>query len=354
MISVSNLYVKRGNFTLTDISFNVEGGSCLAIIGPNGSGKTTILECIAGIVRANRGKIMIDDLDVTNLPPEKRRVGYVPQDFVLLPHLSADKNVAFGLKSSASDKVKEIMSWLGISELVGRGVRSLSCGERQKVALARALAVNPKVLLLDEPLSSLDPLSRDKLRRELKNIIAKILDTMDIPVIYVTHDLSEADLMSDHLVVLNNGRIEQIGPKSEVFSEPHSSFVSGFLGYNILDGFVVESKDGVVIVDVEGVRIQVESKTLSLGDKVTIVLRPEDIILTKKDEVREKWQSCRCNVIPGRITEILKMGSSAKVHIDAGIPLTAYVATSMLDDFEVGNNVFLQFRANAVKPLPKK
>jgi ABC-type Fe3+/spermidine/putrescine transport system ATPase subunit len=353
MISVSSLYVERGNFTLKEVSFSVDEGSCLALIGPNGSGKTTILECVAGIVRPNRGKIIIDNIDVTNLPPEKRRVGYVPQDFVLFPHLSADQNVAFALNGSASDKVREIMGWLGISNLVGRDVRSLSGGEKQKVALARALAVNPKVLLLDEPLSSLDPLSRDKLRRELKSIIAEILDTMNLPVIYVTHNLSEADLMSDRLAVLNNGRMEQIGFKSEVFAEPHSRFIADFLGYNILEGLVVESKDGVVVVDVEGIHIQVESEDLSLGDKVTIVLRPQDIVLSQKEGVRERWQHCRCNVISGRITELIKMGGSAKILIDVGIPLTADVSASMLDEFGVGSSVFVQFKANSVKHLPK-
>ena len=351
MINVSNLSVRRGSFALEDINFSVRGGECLALIGPNGSGKTTILECIAGIIRPKRGRIIIDGVDVSNLPPEKRRIGYVPQDYVLFPHLSADQNVAFGLKNATSDKVREIMSWLDISHLAGRDVRSLSGGEKQKVALARALAANSRVLLLDEPLSSLDPLSRERLRRELKSIISKIQTTLNLPVIYVTHDLSEADLMGDYLAVLNNGRIEQIGLKSEVLAEPHSRFVADFLGYNILEGKVVESKDGLVTVDVKGLVIQVEAEDIDLRKEVSLVLRPQDIVLLQEGAVGERWQHCRCNIISGTITEIYRMGNIAKVLVDVGVPLTTYVSASMLDEFRVGSSVFVQFKACKVKPL---
>ena len=351
MISVSDLSARRGSFALEDINFSVKGGCCLALIGPNGSGKTTILECIAGIIKPNRGKILIGDVDVTNLPPEKRRVGYVPQDFVLFPHLSAEQNIAFGLKDSKSDKVKEIMRWLEISHLAGRDVRSLSGGEKQKVALARALAADPKVLLLDEPLSSLDPLSRNRLRKELKEIISKILARLNLPVIYVTHDLSEAELMSDYLAVLNNGRIEQIGLKSEVLAEPHSRFVAEFLGYNILEGKVVELKDGLATVDIKGLLIKVEAEDLDPGREVTLVLRPQDIVLSQEGTVRERWQHCRCNIVPGTVADIYEMGAAAKVLIDIGTLLTTYVTASMLDEFKVGSSIFAHFKTSAVKPL---
>lgn len=351
MISVLDLTVRRGNFTLEGINFSVKGGRCLALIGPNASGKTTVLECVAGLIKPSRGRIVIDGVDVTNLPPEKRRVGYVPQDFVLFPHLSADQNVAFALKGASPDKVKEIMSWLEISHLAGRGVRSLSGGERQKVALARALAVNPRVLLLDEPLSSLDPLSRDRLRRELKSIVSKILDTLNLPVIYVTNDLSEAELMSDFLAVLNNGRVEQVGLKSEVFAEPRSRFVADFLGYNILEGRVVGSKDGLVTVDVKGVLIQVEVEGINVSGDITLVLRPQDIVLAQEEAVKQRWQHCRCNTISGTITEVYKTGASVKALIDIGISLTTYISESMLDEFKIGSRVYVQFRANAPKPL---
>jgi len=351
LISVSDLSVMRGSFALKGISFSVEGGSCLALIGPNGSGKTTILECVAGLIKPKRGKIIIDDVDVTNLPPEKRGVGYVPQDFVLFPHLSAEQNIAFGLKDAKSEKVKEIMEWLEISHLAGRDVRSLSGGEKQKVALARALAANPKVLLLDEPLSSIDPLSKEKLRRELKGLISKILATLKLPVIYVTHDLSEAELMSDYLAVLNNGRIEQIGLKSEVLAKPHSRFVAEFLGYNILEGRVVGLEDGLVTIDVKGVLVKVEAEDVNLSGEVTLVLRPQDIILSQKEAIEERWQHCKCNALSGIVTEIYKMGASAKVLIDIGVPLTTYISASMLDEYKIGSSVFVQFKANAVKIL---
>lgn len=246
MISVSDLGINLGKFALKDIDFDVGNRECLTIIGPNGCGKTTLLECIAGLHRLQRGKIIIDGAEVTSLSPEKRKIGYVPQDLVLFPHLTADQNVAFGLMNKNgkhSDEVNKIMHLLDIEHIVGRDVRTLSAGERQKVALGRALAVGPKVLLLDEPFSALDPLAKEKLRRELKTVLTKILNTLDLPVIYVTHDLSDALLMSDQIAVMSGGKIEQIGSKEEVFENPGSQFVAEFLGFNVFDGRVKSEKE---------------------------------------------------------------------------------------------------------------
>ena len=157
--------------------------------------------------------------------------------------------------------------------------------------------------------------------------------------------------MGDYLAVLNNGRIEQIGLKSEVLAEPHSRFVADFLGYNILEGKVVESKDGLVTVDVKGLLIQVEAEDINPRMDVSLVLRPQDIVLSQEGAVGERWQHCRCNIISGTITEIYRMGNIAKVLIDIGVPLTTYVSASMLDEFRVGSSVFVQFKACKVKPL---
>ncbi len=258
MISIAGLNVKLGDFHLENINLNVANKECLTILGPNGCGKTTLLECIAGLNGCS-GRVIIDGIDVSDLPPEKRKVGYVPQDFVLFPHLTADQNVGFGLlngKNKDKSAIERTLDLLGIEHLRGRDVRTLSAGEKQKVALARALAINPRVLLLDEPFAALDPLAKEKLRRELKNVITKVINTLEVPVIYVTHDLSEAFMMSDQIAVMSRGKIEQVGPKSEVFDNPGSPFVAEFLGFNLLEGKVVSISDETVFVKVEDVTIE--------------------------------------------------------------------------------------------------
>ncbi len=360
MISVSNLGIKLGSFALKDINFDVDNRECLTIIGPNGCGKTTLLECIAGLHMPQEGKIVIDDTEVTFLPPEKRKIGYVPQDYVLFPHLTADQNVAFGLWNRSdkhSDEANKVMHLLGIEHLVGRDVRTLSAGERQKVALARALAVNPKALLLDEPFSALDPLAREKLRRELKSVLIKILHMLELPVIYVTHDLSEALVMSDKIAVMSSGRIEQVGSKDEVFENPSSQFVAEFLGFNVFDGHVISAKDDTLIVDVNGVTIQTKAGNIVPGEGVTVVLKPQDVSLSLDSEItKPKWKQCRCNIIQGMVTDICNMGSIARILVDAGIQLRSDVSIDLLDelDITVGSTIFAQFRAHKAKLILKQ
>jgi len=359
MISVSGLGIRLGNFALKDINFGVDNKECLTIIGPNGCGKTTLLECIAGLHKPREGKIVIAEVEVTALPPEKRRIGYVPQDYVLFPHLTADQNVAFGLwnkNGKHSDEAKKVMHWLDIEHLVGRDVRTLSAGERQKVALARALAVNPKALLLDEPFSAFDHLAREKLRRELKSILTKILRTLELPVIYVTHDLSEALVMSDQIAVMSNGRIEQVGSKDEVVENPTSQFVAEFLGFNVFDGHVISAKDDTLVVDVKGVAIQTKADNIAPGEEVTVIFKPQDILLSLDSEItKPKWQHCRCNTLQGTVTEISNMGSIARILVDAGIQLRSEVSVDSLDelDITVGSKIFAQFRAHKAKLIPK-
>lgn len=339
MICISSLSMNLGSFHLRNIDFEVGDGECFTIIGPNGCGKTTLLECVAGLHKQSEGTIFIDNVNVNRHPPEKRGIGYVPQDYVLFPHLTTDQNVAFGLRNrndKCLDEVKRVMRWLDIEYLIGRDTRILSAGERQKVALARALAVNPRVLLLDEPLSALDPLAREKLRRELKTILNEILSTLDLPVIYVTHDLSEAEVMSDQIAVMNCGKIEQMGSKDEVFENPLSRFVAEFLGYNTLDGRILSLKDGMNIVDVGGTLIQTEKSNIAQNNDVIVVLKPQNVYLSSKEEItKTKWHNCQCNVITGRVTEISKMGSMARIVVDAGIPLRSEMSVDLLEELGI-------------------
>ena len=349
MIRVSNLRVKLGDFTLNDINFKVPNKECLAILGTNGCGKTTLLECIAGLNKCN-GRIIINDVDTSDLPPEKRKIGYVPQDFVLFPHLTADQNVAFGLLNRKNKSVKDAkraMILLGIEHLVGRQVRTLSAGEKQKVALARALAIGPEVLLLDEPLSALDPLAKGKLRRELKTVISEILNMLDVPIIYVTHDLPEALMMSDRIAVMGVGRIEQIGQKIDVFESPHTKFVAEFLGFNVLNGELVSTNSESLTVRIENVLIQTEKQDIVNRKEVSVAIKPQDVIISLNEAVlRNKWKTCQCNIVKGIITEVLNMGPIARITIDAGILLKSDISADMLSELEliVGTKVFAQFK----------
>lgn len=361
MINVIGLSLRLGNFFLKNVNFKIANRECLSILGPNGCGKTTLLECIAGLFNPQEGKIIIDDVEVTNYPPEKRKIGYVPQDFVLFPHLTADQNIAFGLTDKSeknSDITNKVMHLLDIESLVGRDVQTLSAGERQKTALARALAINPKVLLLDEPFSNLDPLAREKLRRELKNILIKIITTLDLPVVYVTHNLSEALLMSDKMAVMSRGKIEQVGLKNSVIENPKSHFVAKFLGFNVFEGRVISLKDDcdTVIVDVSGVSIRAKAEKIALGGEVNVVLKPQDVLLSCDSQIsKPKWKNCRCNTLRGNVIEISNMGSMARVFVDVGFQLKSDVSIDFLDELNIieGDKIFVQFRAQKTKLIPK-
>jgi len=342
---------------LKNIGLDVPDGECLALVGPNGSGKTTLLECIAGIRQIESGKIEFNGTDVTYLAPEKRQVGYVPQDCLLFPHLTVDQNIAFGQRNPSSDaanQVKEMMEWLGISHLAGRNTRSLSGGEKQKAALARALITRPRVLLLDEPFSTVDRASRTRLLGELRKSLDEVSHTLRIASIYVTHDLAEAQLMSDDVAIMNNGAIEQVGPWDQVLQTPRSTFVADFMGFNILRGRVTSTENGLAVVEVAGQSIEGADTDLTVGEKVLAVLRPQTISLSLERDIRKpSWRHCQCNVFKGSVTGMRKMGSFAQVSIDVGFALNLEMSSELVDelDLAIGSSIFAQFRASEVSFL---
>lgn len=354
MISVSGLNVKRGDFQLNEINLNVADKECLTILGPNGCGKTTILECIAGLNPCS-GKVFLDGVDVSELPPEKRKVGYVPQDFVLFPHLTADQNINFGLlnqKTKNTDAAERASSLLGIDHLKGRDVRTLSAGEKQKVALARALAIQPKILLLDEPFAALDPVAKERLRRELQVILTRVLDTLMVPVIYVTHDLSEAFMMSNQIAVMSRGKIEQIGFKEGVFDNPCSPFVAEFLGFNLFEGKVTSILGEKAIIMLGDKTIEVANQNFASGLKISLAIKPQDIRLSLDSDVKgEKWKCCQCNVLEGTVVDVINLGSMARIIVDVGILLKSDITAEKLEELEltIGKKVFAQFKNSKLK-----
>ena len=272
MLGVTKTY---GNFTAVDaLSLEVREGELLCLLGPSGCGKTTTLMMVAGFVEPTAGTVLISDQDVTDLPPYRRDTGMVFQSYALFPHMTVAANVAFGLenigvaKAERIRRVDETLALVELGSLAGRFPRELSGGQQQRVALARALALRPAVLLLDEPFSNLDAQLRVRLREELRRLI----DSIDVTTLFVTHDQEEALMLSDRIVVMNKGRIEQIGTPEEIYEHPATRFVAEFIGWcSVLEG----TAGNGAFVSRGGMRLPVTAT----ADKAMIVVRPEYIRL---------------------------------------------------------------------------
>ncbi|MDX9746247.1 MAG: ABC transporter ATP-binding protein [Syntrophales bacterium] len=232
MIEIRDMVVRLGKFTLRNFNLRIREGEYFVILGPTGAGKTVILEAIAGLCRIRRGEIFINGENATQMPPEQRRIAYVPQDYALFPFLNVRENIRFGLKksgqtSSESERtVRRLAHMLGIAQLLDRQVGNLSGGEKQRVSLARALATSPRILLLDEPLSSLDVSTAKYLRLELR----RFHEELGITTIHVTHNLMEAEELADRIAIIDGGNLEQVGAREEIFLAPCNETVSNFIG----------------------------------------------------------------------------------------------------------------------------
>lgn len=232
MLKIQHLHKKLGDFKLTDINLEIAKGEYFVILGPTGTGKSIVLETLAGLYKPDEGKIYFDEVDLTNEYPENREIGFVYQDYVLFPHLSVKNNIIFGLKQKKipkdeiQQKLDDILSMFKINHLINRKPLTLSGGEQQRVAIARALITSPKILLMDEPLSSLDPKTKEEFIYMLKSIHDKRKNT----VIHVTHDFNEALALADKIAVMNKGAVVQVGTPEEIFKRPNCDFVANFTG----------------------------------------------------------------------------------------------------------------------------
>ena len=279
LISLKNIVVEfDGQRILKGINLDIHDEEFVTFLGPSGCGKTTTLRIIGGFVEPNQGEIYFDGKKINGVPPYKRNVNTVFQRYALFPHLNVFDNVAFGLNIKKMDKkvieqkVRSMLKMVGLVGFENRNINQLSGGQQQRVAIARALVNEPKVLLLDEPLGALDL----KLRKEMQGELMRIQKSLKITFIYVTHDQEEALTMSDRVVVMKDGEIQQIGTPQDIYNEPKNAFVADFIGEsNIIDGVMYEDFE----VEFAGQAFKCVDKGFAENERVDVVIRPEDIIV---------------------------------------------------------------------------
>jgi spermidine/putrescine ABC transporter ATP-binding subunit len=320
-IEVSDLRIRYGTQTALDgVSFRVEAGERLCLLGPSGCGKTTTLLTIAGFVVPDGGTVRIDGRDVLHEPPERRNIGVMFQNYALFPHLSIYDNVAFGLKmrkrpeAEIRNKVGQALDLVHLSHAAMKRPQMLSGGEQQRVAFARAIVIQPSLLLLDEPFSNLDA----RLRQEMRSELLALLQQLKIATVMVTHDQEEAMAIADRIAVMNQGRVAQVGTADEIYNAPASLFVARFVGEsNVLSGRV-EATGDIVAVQAEGAgRVLARSSgSVVAGQPVEIVLRPQNLSLTAPDAA--PGPDTRLNSLVGRVQQVLFLGHRTEYRIECG------------------------------------
>jgi ABC-type Fe3+/spermidine/putrescine transport system ATPase subunit len=307
LLDVRGLDFPIGDFRLRGIDLQARAGEYHLLLGPTGSGKSTLIKCLLGLYRPTGGTILLDGEKIGGLPPERRGIGYLPQNYALFPHLDAEKNIRFGLKGrdrkEADRTVERLCGILNIDHLRRRAVRTLSGGEKQKVALARTLAVSPRVVLLDEPFSAIDESSRRFLWLEIEQALAEL----GVTVLHVTHHLEEAYTLGERLSVLIDGALIQSGRREEIFERPASEAVARFLNYtNIFSGRAEES-EGKTEVDLGNFRITLP-QAVAPGENITLCIRPQDLKVIREDA--PIGDALRPNVFSGEAVALLQTPES--------------------------------------------
>ena len=349
MLDVERLHKRVGDFALRDISLHVDRGEFFVLLGPTGSGKTLLLELIAGFMTPDFGRVLIAGEDATLLPPEDRNIGVVYQDHMLFPHRDARQNINYGMKmrhvprKEADERIAELADTLHLRHLLDRPVTALSGGEKQRVALARALAPRPQLLLLDEPFSSLDPPVREKLRKE----VAELHERLSFTTLMVTHRRAEAQALGERVAVMSAGTIRQVGPAEDIFDRPDSTFVAQFTGgTNILRGTATAGEE---LTTFRCGNLELVSTTEATGHCRALV-RPENIIVA-----RHHTESSARNELQGEMENIERHGNTCRVTARFnGESLVAIVTPQSARELglEPGTTVQFFFKAHNLHLFP--
>ncbi len=349
--SISKVFPARGGEgevrAVDTVNLNILPGEFLTLLGPSGCGKTTTLRLIAGFETPSSGRILLDGKDITNQPPNKRDMAMVFQSYALFPHMTVFDNIAYGLhlrrlsRSEIRTKVVETLELMGLKGLGDRRPNELSGGQQQRVALARSLVMEPRVLLFDEPLSNLDA----KLRVQMRSEIHRLQRRLRITSIYVTHDQIEAMALSDRIVVMNKGKIEQMGTPGEIYHTPATRFVADFIGRaNFVDATVIEESGSNLVVEVLGRRFTVPAKfSYSPGMSVVAMLRSESLTL-RQDE----------SLLQVVIDQAMFLGSEVEYVVNVGTKQIVVVEQDPrgISVFDEGQQVGLDFAQEAIHLLP--
>jgi spermidine/putrescine transport system ATP-binding protein len=315
-----------GTMVLDDLNLSVKENTFVTLLGPSGCGKTTTLRIIGGFERPGKGQVIFDGQDITTLPPNKRQLNTVFQKYALFNHMTIAENIAFGLKIKnkpkpyIQDKIKYALKLVNLDGFENRSVSSLSGGQQQRIAIARAIVNEPRVLLLDEPLGALDL----KLRQDMQYELIRLKNELGITFIYVTHDQEEALTMSDTIVVMNQGYIQQMGSPENIYNEPENAFVADFIGEsNIVPGIMLRDE----LVEIFGAKFACVDKGFGMNKPVDVVIRPEDIDLVSPDQ----------GSINGVVTHLIFKGVHYEMEVMTPDGFEWLVHST--DIFPVGQNV---------------
>ena len=340
IVELKNISVTfDGEQILDDLSLTIKDKEFITFLGPSGCGKTTTLRLIAGFLEPDSGDILFENKKINGVPAYKRQVNTIFQRYALFPHLNVYENIAFGLRikkkseKEIKEKVAEMLKLVNLTGLEKRSIDTLSGGQQQRVAIARAIANHPKVLLLDEPLAALDL----KLRKDMQKELKKIQEQVGITFIFVTHDQEEALTMSDRVVVMDGGKIQQVGTPKDIYNEPENAFVADFIGEsNIVDGKMIRD----LYVEFSGQKFDCLDKGFAENEAVDVVVRPEDVDIVSPEN----------GMLKGVVTSVSFLGVHYEIIVDIG-GFKWMIQTT--DEHFIGDNVGLYIEPDAIHIMKK-
>jgi ABC-type Fe3+/spermidine/putrescine transport system ATPase subunit len=344
ILEVENFSKDYGSLVaVNDLSFSIKQGEFVTLLGPSGCGKSTTLHSIAGLRKPTSGQIYLHGDDITSTSPSRRNIGMVFQSTALFPHMTAAENIAYGLKmhgysgSEVDERVNELLELVQLPDHGDHKPSELSGGQQQRIALVRAMAYEPDILLLDEPLTGLDRVLREEMRREIR----RIHESVNITTLYVTHDQEEALSLSDRVVILKDGIKQQIGTPEEVYQDPANEFVAEFVGKSTkFEGEVIDTSP--LLVDTGSARIAADpTARKSVGEKISLYVRPNDIEITREEVGAPNEMSVQ-------ITNITNLGGRAETLVESGDGTEILVETERFPELTMGETTFVNFPTDRV------